>query len=182
MQLNKISPYCYEIPRSGSMNVPGRIFMSGSMANGLSEEEALKQVANVATLPGILKSGHGHARHALGLRFSHRRGGRLRLGHRNHFSGRRGLRHQLRGASGRGTGLEEKERFGQVVDRLVEALFRNIPSGGGLDRVGKTVSQRGDEGACVKAAAGPYARAWAKGWTWSALRTGGCMVEASIRP
>ena len=54
MELKPLTPYCYEIPRTGDMLVPGRIFMSRRMAAHLTEEEALKQVANVATLPGIL--------------------------------------------------------------------------------------------------------------------------------
>ena len=56
MDLNPITPYCYEIPKSGRMNVPGRVFMSPRMADGLSETEALQQVANVASLPGIVNA------------------------------------------------------------------------------------------------------------------------------
>jgi tRNA-splicing ligase RtcB len=32
MELKKITPFCYEIPKSGDMNVPGRVYMSGPMA------------------------------------------------------------------------------------------------------------------------------------------------------
>jgi tRNA-splicing ligase RtcB len=40
MELKQISPYCYEIPKSGTMNVPGRVFMSSRMAEMLPEEQA----------------------------------------------------------------------------------------------------------------------------------------------
>ena len=51
-QLKKIEKDIYELPKSKKMSVPGRIFISNKM---IIEEDALKQIANVATLPGILK-------------------------------------------------------------------------------------------------------------------------------
>src|SRR3989344_8248149 len=44
----------YELPKTCKMLVPGRIFFSEKLLQNL-EEDALKQVANVAMLPGILK-------------------------------------------------------------------------------------------------------------------------------
>ncbi len=54
--LNRITEYCYELPRSGNMRVPGRVYTSKGMLAAIKKEETLKQVANVATLPGILKA------------------------------------------------------------------------------------------------------------------------------
>lgn len=55
--LIKISDYIWEIPKSyrHDMRVPARIFISEKMIGKLLEEEALEQVVNVATLPGIQK-------------------------------------------------------------------------------------------------------------------------------
>ncbi len=53
-KLKKISENIYELPKIGKMLVPGRIFFSEKMISAV-EEDALKQVANVAHLPGILK-------------------------------------------------------------------------------------------------------------------------------
>ncbi len=66
MELKKISKNIYEIPKEGKMNVPGRIFMSENM---VIEEDALKQVANVAHLPGILKYSIGLADMHVGYGF-----------------------------------------------------------------------------------------------------------------
>ncbi len=66
MELRKISKNIYEIPKEGKMNVPGRIFMSENM---VIEEDALKQVANVAHLPGILKYSIGLADMHVGYGF-----------------------------------------------------------------------------------------------------------------
>jgi len=53
-KLKKISENIWEIPMINGMLVPGRIFFSEKLLNNL-EEDALKQIANVARLPGILK-------------------------------------------------------------------------------------------------------------------------------
>ncbi|MCB2146871.1 MAG: RtcB family protein [Deltaproteobacteria bacterium] len=129
MQLNKISPYCYEIPRSGSMNVPGRIFMSGRLAAQLSEEEALKQVANVATLPGILKAAMAMPDMHWGYGFPI--GGVAAFDWDTGVISPGGVGYDINcGVRLAATGLEEKE-VRPVLDRLVNALFQNIPSGVG---------------------------------------------------
>lgn len=56
ISLNQIDEYVWEIPQTGKMNVPGRIYISREMIEtSLKEEEALQQVINVAHLPGIEK-------------------------------------------------------------------------------------------------------------------------------
>lgn len=56
IELKKISENLWEIPATGEMKVPGRIYISREMIEkGLKDDEALKQVVNVAHLPGIEK-------------------------------------------------------------------------------------------------------------------------------
>ena len=50
--LTKINDYCWEIPKTGDMNVPGRIFASEQLISGM-DEKVREQVKNVACLPGI---------------------------------------------------------------------------------------------------------------------------------
>ncbi len=129
MELNKISPYCYEIPKTGSMNVPGRVFMGDRMANALGEEEALKQVANVAALPGILKAAMAMPDMHWGYGFPI--GGVAAFDWDSGVISPGGVGYDINcGVRLAGTGLEEKD-IQPVVDRLVNALFRNIPSGVG---------------------------------------------------
>jgi tRNA-splicing ligase RtcB (3'-phosphate/5'-hydroxy nucleic acid ligase) len=54
IQIRRTAPYEYEIPLSGAMRVPGRIFADPSLILRAQEDKALEQVANVATLPGIV--------------------------------------------------------------------------------------------------------------------------------
>ncbi|HET9551488.1 MAG TPA: RtcB family protein [Anaeromyxobacteraceae bacterium] len=51
MKLRHVEGDLWEIPREGRMRVPGRVWSAGPPA---PDDEALRQVANVAHLPGIL--------------------------------------------------------------------------------------------------------------------------------
>ena len=54
--VEQVGPYTYEIaPREG-MRVPGRIYADPSLFEQAGHEQALQQVANVATLPGIVEA------------------------------------------------------------------------------------------------------------------------------
>jgi tRNA-splicing ligase RtcB (3'-phosphate/5'-hydroxy nucleic acid ligase) len=64
MKLRQISENCWELPKSGQMRVPGRIYTNADLLEALRREAAgkggasrggaLQQVANVAHLPGIV--------------------------------------------------------------------------------------------------------------------------------
>src|SRR3972149_2520420 len=55
VSLNKLSDVMWEIPRSGGMRGPGLIFASEAMMGDILKDEAVRQVMNVAYLPGILR-------------------------------------------------------------------------------------------------------------------------------
>lgn len=67
-KLKKISKYIYELPKSEGMLVPGRIFISETLLKQL-EEGSIKQVRNVAILPGIEKYSIGLSDIHLGYGF-----------------------------------------------------------------------------------------------------------------
>lgn len=54
MQLERISDYAWRIPRQGKMRVDGIIYASRKMLDAIRGDESLKQVMNVACLPGIV--------------------------------------------------------------------------------------------------------------------------------
>ena len=62
VELKQVHEYLWEIPKSGGMNVPGRIYADRASIDFLVAEEkskewdALLQVRNVACLPGIQKA------------------------------------------------------------------------------------------------------------------------------
>lgn len=56
MELNRIDDFCWEVPIGyvDGMRVPGRIFGTESLVRKAVDDKAAEQVANVATLPGIV--------------------------------------------------------------------------------------------------------------------------------
>ena len=48
-ELIELSPWCWEIPRSGDMRVPGRVFADCDLISIAEQEKALEQVRNVAS-------------------------------------------------------------------------------------------------------------------------------------
>ena len=56
MQIEQIDDYRWRVAPHGNMRVPGIVYTSARMLGQLRKEEALTQVANVATLPGIIKA------------------------------------------------------------------------------------------------------------------------------
>jgi len=53
--LERIDECRWRIPQTGNMRVPGIVYADSQMIDAFGNEEALKQIANVAHLPGILK-------------------------------------------------------------------------------------------------------------------------------
>ncbi len=53
MKLEKLDNFRWLVPRSGHMRVPGLIFTSEALLKDIEQDQSLRQVANVATLPGI---------------------------------------------------------------------------------------------------------------------------------
>ena len=58
MQVERIRPYLWRIPRDAraGMRVPGLIYANDDLMAAIQRDAALEQVANAATLPGIVKA------------------------------------------------------------------------------------------------------------------------------
>lgn len=54
--LYRVSDVTWELPPSGGMQVPGRVFASDALMEVVREDESVRQVANVAHLPGIVEA------------------------------------------------------------------------------------------------------------------------------
>jgi tRNA-splicing ligase RtcB (3'-phosphate/5'-hydroxy nucleic acid ligase) len=52
--LKRVAEVLWEIPRQGDMRVPARVFADQRLVEELGDDRALEQLANVATLPGIV--------------------------------------------------------------------------------------------------------------------------------
>ncbi len=55
-KLVKIDDNRYRIKKRGAMRVDGIVYIDEELLKGLGNDESLKQVENVATLPGIVRA------------------------------------------------------------------------------------------------------------------------------
>jgi tRNA-splicing ligase RtcB len=55
-EYEQVAPYTYVLPPEGDMRVPGVVYASEELFSQPGADQALQQVANVATLPGILRA------------------------------------------------------------------------------------------------------------------------------
>ena len=93
------TPVRWRIEPTGSMRVPGVVFASRRLLADAAEDQSLRQVANVATLPGIVRASYAMPDVHWGYGFPI--GGVAATdvdGRRGGLAGRGGLRHLLRGA------------------------------------------------------------------------------------
>jgi tRNA-splicing ligase RtcB len=58
MRLEAKTPYEFVIPREGPMRVPGVVYATRDLIPEAGHDQALQQVANVATLPGIVTASY----------------------------------------------------------------------------------------------------------------------------
>jgi RNA-splicing ligase RtcB len=56
LEIRRLDEFVWEIPRQGAMRVPGIVYTGAELFEQSGHEEALEQVANVATLPGIVQA------------------------------------------------------------------------------------------------------------------------------
>jgi len=128
MKVKKILKDIYEIPKEGKMNVPGKIFLSEKLFKAL-DEDSVKQISNIAQLPGILKYSLGMSDIHSGYGFPI--GGVAAFDMDKGIISPGGVGYDIN-CSVRllKTNLKKKDILGKQKE-VVEALFRKIPSGVG---------------------------------------------------
>jgi len=129
MELRKLDNYRWEVPKTGQMRVPGIIYAGESMLESIKQEEAVKQVANVATLPGII--GASLAMPDIHWGYGFPIGGVAAFDWETGIISPGGVGYDINcGVRLATTFLSEKDVAGKLED-LVNAMHREIPSGVG---------------------------------------------------
>lgn len=127
--VQKIDKYRWQIPKTGAMRVPGIIYSTRSMLEDTLQKEPLKQVVNVATLPGIIKASLAMPDMHWGYGFPI--GGVAAFDWESGVISPGGVGYDINcGVRLATTSLIEKDVRPRLKD-LVNAMFRNIPSGVG---------------------------------------------------
>jgi len=128
-EIKKISENIYEIPKTGCMNVPGIVYASDKLIENIKKDKTLSQVSNVACLPGILKASIAVADAHQGYGFSI--GGVAAFDMDKGIISPGGVGYDIN-CSVRllKTNLTKKDILSNQT-KVVEALFKKIPSGVG---------------------------------------------------
>jgi tRNA-splicing ligase RtcB len=129
MEIRRIDPYRWEIPRQGAMRVPGVVYTDAALEDDADLREPLQQVANVATLPGIVKASLAMPDMHWGYGFPI--GGVAAFDWEEGVVSPGGVGYDINCGVRLATTALSAEDLQPRVRELVEALFRNIPSGVG---------------------------------------------------
>jgi len=129
MEIKRIDDYRWQVTPFGQMRVPGIVYSSPKMLDQLRQEEALKQVANVATLPGIVKASMAMPDIHWGYGFPI--GGVAAFDWKTGVVSPGGVGYDINcGVRLAGTDLHHDDIKDRVKD-LVDGLYRKVPCGVG---------------------------------------------------
>ncbi len=151
LPLKRIEPYLWEIEPRGGMKVPGRVFVAEEMIDRVRSDGGLAQVANVAHLPGIVGYSMAMPDIHWGYGFpiggvaatDPAQGGVISPG---------GVGYDINcGVRVATTNLEQSDLSGKL-EKVVQALFSNIPTGVGSSGAIEKVSNRELEKVMVRGA------------------------------
>jgi len=127
--IDRITDYLFEIPQTGKMRVPARIYATANMLPDILKDRAAEQAAQVAWLPGIV--GYSYAMPDIHWGYGFPIGGVAAFDMDKGVISPGGVGYDINcGVRLLRTGLQRSE----IESRLrpaVEALFRAIPSGVG---------------------------------------------------
>jgi len=127
--INKISNVLWELPQEGDMKVPGIIVASEKLLEKMKQDRTLKQLKNVATLPGIQKKAlvmpDGHEGYGFPI------GGVAALDAKEGGISPGGIGFDINcGVRAILTNFKEDE-LKPYLKQLVNVIFKNVPAGVG---------------------------------------------------
>jgi tRNA-splicing ligase RtcB (3'-phosphate/5'-hydroxy nucleic acid ligase) len=131
MELLKVHDYLWEIPRTGAMRVPGRVYLSEKMLAEVRDDPCLEQVRNVACLPGIV--GYSFAMPDVHWGYGFPIGGVAAMDADEGVISPGGVGYDINCGVRL---IRTRLNYGQIevkIDRLADALFGAIPAGVGSE-------------------------------------------------
>jgi tRNA-splicing ligase RtcB len=129
IRLEKMDDYRWLIPKTGPMRVPGIVFSSRSLTKKILQDQSLIQVANVATLPGIVR--YSLAMPDIHWGYGFPIGGVAAFDMEEGIVSPGGVGYDINCGCRLMTTLLKADEIRPMLKELVSALFRNIPSGVG---------------------------------------------------
>ena len=174
IELNKITDNIWEIPKSGEMKVPTRIFASEKLLEKMKQDRSLGQAKNVAFLPGIYKYAcvmpDGHEGYGFPI------GGVAALDVETGGISPGGIGYDINcGVRLLRTNLKKEDMYPQVKD-LLESLFKHVPAGLGGSNI--TVTSEVLDGVLNKGAKWAVENGYGNQDDLDHCESNGCMEQA----
>jgi len=138
-ELVRIDDWRWEVPKTGAMRVPGRVFADEKLLEDIRGDDSLKQVANVACLPGII--GYSFAMPDIHLGYGFAIGGVAAMDVDEGVISPGGVGYDINcGVRLVRTALKADDAQ-RRMDAIVKALFANVPAGVGSSGAIKKLSE-----------------------------------------
>lgn len=128
--LERVDAYRHRIPKMGAMRVPGLIFASDAMIEDIRADHSPRQVANVATLPGIV--GHSLAMPDIHLGYGFPIGGVAAFDADEGVISPGGVGYDINCGVRLLCSHLTRQDLGAALEPLSQALFQAVPSGLGV--------------------------------------------------
>ncbi len=141
IELRQIDDHLWKIPRTGGMLVPGRIYATRKMLErDLQNDEALKQVVNVAHLPGI--QAYSLAMPDIHWGYGFPIGGVAATDFHDGVISPGGVGYDINCGVRLAVTSVEYNNIKKRLNKIVENLFENIPTGVGASGAIKKLSRK----------------------------------------
>ncbi|MBN1792974.1 RtcB family protein [Candidatus Woesearchaeota archaeon] len=175
MQVRKVNDYMFEIPKSGKMNVPVWVFADDKLMKKMQEDKCLQQGVNVAQLPGIYKASIMMPDAHQGYGFSI--GGVAAIDADTGCISPGGIGFDINCGVRLLTTPLTREEVEPRIKELLDALFKNVPSGVGSESFIRLSDQELDD-VLTKGAAWAVEKGFGTQEDLDRCEEGGCMKEA----
>jgi tRNA-splicing ligase RtcB len=174
LRATQVSANVWEIPRHGGMRVPGRVYASARLMASLQDDPCLRQVANVAHLPGIV--GYSLAMPDIHWGYGFPIGGVAAVDADAGVVSPGGVGYDINcGVRLVATGLEVADIEGQL-DRLADALFGTIPAGVGSEGALPKLRLADERRLVTEGARWAVERGFGSGEDIDRIEEGGCLA------
>lgn len=176
LKFEKVDAYRWRIPKEGSMRVDGLIYSDEKMLSDIRQEDSAQQVANVASLPGIV--GCSLAMPDIHWGYGFPIGGVAAFDLEEGVVSPGGVGFDINcGVRLLSSGLSRAD-MGDKLRPLLEALFTNIPSGVGSHRRDLKLDPQEQKKVFLKGARWALERGMGDARDVELIEDGGCLPGA----
>lgn len=174
--LTQRSEFLWEIPQTGRMRVPGRIYSSRRLVKQMLADQAASQVANVATLPGIVTASLAMPDMHWGYGFPI--GGIAAFDTEDGVVSPGGVGYDVNCGVRLMASAVTAQELSPHLPQLVERIFKTVPSGVGVGSA-LNLSRRDLEGVAAEGARWALDRGMAEPADLACIEEGGCIAGAN---